>query len=197
ELVQRRDDVLRVTREEEEKFLDTIDAGMARFDVIAPVQDADAAGERRVVSGEDAFRLHDTHGFPLDLTELIARERGYEVDTAGFERALEEQRERSRQDRRAAGVELSADTLAEGWTEYADDTQDWVGYDTMEVDTEVTAVRREDGRVALRLRRNPFYVEAGGQVSDRGVVEGEGWKVRVDDVRRVGTSAVVIGDLEG
>src|SRR5690606_25436913 len=92
ELVQRRDDVLRVTREEEEKFLDTIDAGMARFDVIAPVQDADAAGERRVVSGEDAFRLHDTHGFPLDLTELIARERGYEVDTAGFERALEEQR---------------------------------------------------------------------------------------------------------
>jgi alanyl-tRNA synthetase len=150
-----------------------------------------------VVSGEDAFRLHDTHGFPLDLTELIARERGYEVDREGFERALDEQRERSRQDRRSAGVELAAETLSRGWTEYAAGEQEWVGYETTDVETEVIAVRSEDGRVALQLRRNPFYAEAGGQVSDRGAVEGDGWKLRVEEARRLGARIVVLGELEG
>ena len=222
DLVQRRDDVLRVTREEEEKFLSTIDAGTHRLDaltghttIVGKSADlrvsggrsiepehvegspADATQETRVISGEDAFTLHDTFGFPIDLTELIARERGYAVDTEGFERALEEQRERSRQDRRAAGVEMSVETLAEGWTEYAAEPQEWVGYEATDVETEVVALRREGGRVALQLRRNPFYAEAGGQVSDRGVIEGEGWKVRVDDVRRLGTRVVALGELDG
>jgi alanyl-tRNA synthetase len=202
DLEQRRQDLLRVTGEEEERFLGTIDSGMARFDLIAPVlssgrRTAGGAGSPPLVSGEDAFRLHDTFGFPLDLTELMARERGYAVDTASFERALGEQRTRSRQDRRAAGVELGADTLGQGWTQFAADPQEWIGYEATDVDTEVLAVRRGDDRVALRLRRNPFYAEAGGQVSDRGVIEGEGWKVLVDDVRRLGEHVVVLGALEG
>jgi alanyl-tRNA synthetase len=206
DLVQRRDDVLRVTREEEEKFLTTIDAGTERiYSLTAEPGRVGAKGsdarsiesDKPRISGEEAFRLHDTFGFPIDLTELIARERGFEVDTEAFERALEEQRERSRQDRRAAGVELSAETLSEGWTEFASEPQEWVGYETTDVDTEVVAVRRENGRVALQLRRNPFYAEAGGQVSDHGVIEGDGWKVRVDDVRRLGTRVVALGELDG
>jgi alanyl-tRNA synthetase len=199
DLEQRRADLLRVTREEEERFLTTIDAGMARFDEVAPVR-ANAAGattQRPVVPGEDAFRLHDTFGFPIDLTELIARERGYDVDAEGYEAALEEQRARSREDRRAAGAALGADTLAQGWTEFADVPQEWVGYEATEAETEVLGVRRENGRVALRLRRNPFYAEAGGQIGDTGIVEGAGWKVLVDDVRKLGDQVVVLGAVEG
>jgi alanyl-tRNA synthetase len=197
ELAQRREHLLRATREEEERFLATIDAGMTRFEEIAPVEPKPAAAERRVVAGEDAFRLYDTFGFPIDLTQLMARERGYDVDTRGFDAALEEQRERSRQDRRAAGHE-AADAFAHGWEELDPAAgQEFVGYDALDVETDVVAFRRENGRVALQLRHNPFYLEAGGQVSDAGVVEGDGWRVEIDSVRRVAGRSAVLGSLEG
>ncbi len=204
ELRDRRDHLLRATREEEERFLSTIDSGMSRFDEIAPALpetkwSAIEQGTKPfpVVAGQDVFRLYDTFGFPLDLTELIARERGYRIDEEGFEAALEEQRERSRQDRRAAGVE-AADAFAHGWDELVDSPeQEFVGYEYTSLGTDVIAVRREDGRAALQLARNPFYAEAGGQVSDRGEVRGEGWRMVVDDVRRVGGRVAVIGDVEG
>jgi alanyl-tRNA synthetase len=195
DLVARRDHLVRATLEEEERFLATIGAGLDRFDEIAP---ADApAGGPRVVSGADAFRLYDTFGFPIDLTEIIAAERGYAVDGAGFDAALEEQRERSREDRRQSGG-ASEDALAAGWeTISEDEAQEFVGYDALEVETEVIALRRENGRVALQLRRTPFYVEAGGQVSDHGVVEGDGWRVEVDGARRIGGRSAVLGSVEG
>ena len=193
ELRDRREHLLRATRSEEERFLATIDEGMVRFDEVAP---AGGGGEGAVIRGADVFRLYDTYGFPLDLTELMAEERGYQVDLEGFEAALEEQRRRSRQDREAAGIE-HGDALAHGWVELEDAEQEFVGYEATEVDTAVVAFRRQDGRAALQLRENPFYVEAGGQVSDRGVVEGDGWRMVVDDVRRVGGRAAVLGDVEG
>jgi alanyl-tRNA synthetase len=213
ELEDRREHLLRATRAEEERFLGTIDEGMRRFEEVvsdggradpglegerraADGVAAEAAAEAGVISGEDAFRLYDTYGFPLDLTELMAEERGYRVDMEGFEAALEEQRARSRQDREAAGIE-HGDALARGWVELEEAEQEFVGYATTAVETEVVAYRPENGRAALALRENPFYVEAGGQVSDRGEVAGEGWRLRVDDVRRVGGRSAVIGDLEG
>ncbi len=204
ELRSRRDHLLRATRMEEERFLTTIEEGMARFDEVAPAQTlqgqpaeaAATAGSGKLIVGEDAFRLYDTFGFPLDLTELMAEERGYAVDMDGFERALEEQRARSRADREAAGIE-AGDALAHGWTELDEAEPEFVGYERTDVETDVVAFRRQDGRVALQLRENPFYVESGGQISDRGEVEGDGWRVVVDDVRRVGGRAAVLGDVEG
>ncbi|MEX0907621.1 MAG: alanine--tRNA ligase [Gemmatimonadota bacterium] len=204
ELDQRREHLMRLTREEEQRFLDTIDSGMDRFDELAPELTAAEWSEiekgRRphpVVAGEDAFRLYDTFGFPIDLTELIARERGYRVDTEGFEAALEEQRERSRADRRAGGVG-AADELSTGWTVLDEAAaQQFIGYAAFECETDVVAVRREHGRVALQLRENPFYVESGGQISDSGVIEGDGWRVIVDDVRKVGGRTAVLGNLDG
>jgi alanyl-tRNA synthetase len=203
ELRQRREHLLRATQQEEQRFLDTIDSGMARFDELAPPLDAAAWQRIRsgaappVVPGEEVFKLYDTFGFPLDLTELIAQERGYDVDTDGFETALEEQRERSRADRRAQGVD-AGDSLSTGWDVLDDGAQQaFVGYDAVEAETDVVAVRRENGRVALQLRDNPFYVESGGQISDRGVVEGDGWRVEVDDVRKVGGRTAVIGNVDG
>jgi alanyl-tRNA synthetase len=197
ELRQRRATLLRATRDEEERFLATVDAGMARFDELAPADARPAAVAERVISGADAFRLYDTFGFPIDLTQLMARERGYAIDTAGFDAALEEQRERSREDRRASGHD-AGDVLAHGWEELdAGAEQRFVGYDALDVETEVIALRRENGRVALQLRDNPFYLEAGGQVSDAGVVEGEGWRVEIDAVRRVAGRSAVLGAIEG
>jgi alanyl-tRNA synthetase len=209
ELEERREHLIRATRAEEERFLATIDEGMRRFeDVVGEGVAAGAevamaeggvgsGGDARVIPGEDVFRLYDTYGFPVDLTELMAEERGFHVDMAGFEAALEEQRRRSREDRESADID-HADALATGWTELTGEpVQEFVGYETTTVETEVVAFRRESGRAALQLRENPFYVEAGGQVSDRGVVEGEGWRMAVDDVRRIGGRAAVLGDVDG
>ncbi|MGH7470397.1 MAG: alanine--tRNA ligase, partial [Longimicrobiales bacterium] len=203
ELAQRREHLLRATREEEERFLSTIDLGMERLDQLAPpratpVVQPEVADE--IVSGEDAFRLYDTFGFPLDLTELIARERSYKVDVEAFEAALERQRERSRQDRKTAGVGTGAgaDLLGVGWEELVPDPeQEFVGYQTTVVETHVVAFRRENGRLALQLRQNPFYVESGGQVSDSGIVHGDGWRMVVDDVRKVGGRVAILGDVDG
>jgi alanyl-tRNA synthetase len=203
ELVHRREHLLRTTREEEERFLSTIDQGMARLDEIAPSRVVEAVQPEvgdDIIPGEEAFKLHDTFGFPLDLTELIARERSYRVDKEGFEAALERQRERSRLDRKlsGAGVGAGADALAEGWEDLTPSPeQEFVGYTTTSVATEIVAFRRENGRLAVQLRQNPFYVEAGGQVNDSGIIEGDGWKMVVDDVRRVAGRVAVLGDVEG
>ncbi len=196
ELGVKRDALLRIVREEEERFLETIDSGMQRLDELAPVRRGSNAPP--LISGADAFRLHDTFGFPLDLTELIARERGYAVDTAGFDAALEAQRERSRQDRRTAGQAGSADEFAAEWIDLDPDAvQEFVGYDRLDVETDVIAVARVDGRAGVQLRRNPFYAEAGGQISDGGEVRGAGFQLSVDEVRRIGDRVAVIGDVDG
>ena len=191
ELRARREHLLRATRTEEERFLATIDEGMRRFEEVAP-----EGGAGGVISGGDAFRLYDTYGFPIDLTELMAEERGYGVDMAGFEVALDEQRRRSRADREAAGI-VMGDELAQGWTDLEAAEQEFVGYDRTEVETAVVAYRRQNGRLAVMLRENPFYAEAGGQVSDNGEVEGDGWRMVVDDVRRVAGRAALLGRVEG
>jgi alanyl-tRNA synthetase len=194
-LIERRDHILRTAQGEEERFMATIDGGMQRFDELAP-----AGGG--TIAGADAFKLYDTFGFPLDLTELMARERDYEVDVEGFELALDEQRRRSREQReeqRKRG-DLEARTFdipTEGWERYSDAGQEWVGYEQLNVDTDVLAAVRQNGRVALELRMNPFYAEAGGQVSDGGYVEGDGWRMEVEDVARFEHGVVIAGPIEG
>ncbi|HEY9228463.1 MAG TPA: alanine--tRNA ligase, partial [Gemmatimonadaceae bacterium] len=203
ELRQRAQHIMSTTRVEEQGFLDTIEGGLARFEQLAPVLTADGSTEiKGNISGEDAFRLYDTFGFPIDLTELMARERGYVVDIAGFEAALEAQRKRSQEERKAKKISVVADAL--------DDLSAWqtpggagieatfVGYDSMEIETQVTAVKHlADGRVAIMLRESPFYAESGGQISDAGEIIGEGWRVDVDDVRKVDGRPAAVGTIRG
>ncbi|MDX1566899.1 MAG: alanine--tRNA ligase-related protein, partial [Longimicrobiales bacterium] len=198
ELEARREHLLTTTRAEEERFLATIEGGMTRFEELAPAPQGDGeVRNERVIPGDEAFKLYDTFGFPLDLTELMAEERGYDVDRAGFEEALEAQRARSRADRAAQQERVEGDEGREGWTILSDDAQEFVGYDRRAVATEALAVRRENGRLGIQLRDNPFYAEAGGQVSDRGRIVGDGWTVEVEDVRRVGDRVAVFGPVEG
>ncbi|MGH7669280.1 MAG: alanine--tRNA ligase-related protein, partial [Gemmatimonadaceae bacterium] len=147
--------------------------------------------------------LYDTFGFPIDLTELMARERGYTVDIAGFDAALDAQRSRSKADRKSRHLEVQADALGDlaDWTRApgggAADAA-FVGYDVVEIETEVTAVRQlGDGRVALLLRETPFYAESGGQVSDHGEIVGTEWRADVEDVRKVDGRPAAVGRIEG
>ncbi len=194
ELETRRDHLRETTRAEEERFLATIDEGMARFDRIAPEEGGGT------ISGREAFKLYDTFGFPLDLTEIMAEERGYDVDVEGFEEALEEQRARSRREQGEADGERSgagAARLSSG------EEQEWVGYDRLRVESEVLEHDVVDGRHAFLLRENPFYAESGGQVSDSGRIEGDGWAVEVDRVvenergQTVAAGPVVEGEVPG
>jgi len=206
ELRQRRQHILETTRAEEERFLTTVDEGMTRFDRLAPPASTQGSSEvRGTVSGEDAFRLYDTFGFPIDLTELMARERGYLVDIPGFEAALDRQRTQSQEERKSRKLGVATDELAdlaqwegEGEGDVGAAQPRFVGYDTVEIETQVAAVRRlGGGRVGVMLRETPFYAESGGQVSDRGEIVGEGWRVDVDDVRRVDGRIAALGKLTG
>ncbi|MEN9591875.1 MAG: alanyl-tRNA synthetase, partial [Gemmatimonadota bacterium] len=204
ELHVRRKHILETTRAEEERFLTTIDAGMTRFEELAPAASTQGSTTvRGTLSGEDAFRLYDTFGFPIDLTELMARERGYLVDIAGFEHSLSAQRKQSQDERKSRQITVSADEFGDPtqWThdqQHAAKLGRFVGYDVIEADTVVTAVRAlPDGRVAVMLRETPFYAESGGQVSDHGTITGAGWSVSVSDVRKLDGRIAAIGMASG
>src|SRR6266516_2631320 len=191
ELRHKRTHIESVTRAEEERFFETIEGGLKRMDELK---------DGKVISGEDAFKLYDTYGFPIDLTQLIAAERGQGVDIAGFERALEEQRARSRAVSVRADAELTPGAPAvrvkragEWRTVKPKGTQKWVGYETTRAETDVLKFRQSGDRVEVVLEENPFYAESGGQVSDTGRVRGEGWELDVSDVEKADGSSAVVG----
>jgi alanyl-tRNA synthetase len=184
-LVERRDEILAAVDAEERKFARTLEAGSERLASMV-----EAAGANGTLSGEDAFRLHDTFGFPIDLTVEIAAERGVEVDRASFEAAMAEQRERSRGTRAgkfapAAGVEGLR--------------SDFIGYpnETSADGLPVLLAAEAGGLAQVVLERTPFYAEGGGQIGDRGELVGERGRLVVEDTQRVGDAIVHIGQLEG
>ncbi len=179
------------TQAEEERFLETVDGGLRRLDEIF-------ATGGRTIAGEEAFKLYDTFGFPIDLTEIIAGERGVSVDLAGFERALGEQRQRSRAARRepSRGPAVHAKDPS-AWRTLKRGKQKFVGYERTETDSDLLAFRQAGDRVELLLRENPFYAESGGQVSDTGSIAGEGWTVEVDAVRKDPAKGTVVGGRFG
>ncbi len=189
-LAQRREHILEAARAEEERFLSTIEGGLARFDELA-------ASEGGVISGDEAFKLYDTFGFPLDLTQLLAEEREIDVDVAGFEAALETQRARSRADRVASGIEIGGLNDSEGWIPVKDGSQNFVGYTSLEVETAVLKWKTMECGVGLILEETPFYVESGGQVSDTGVVRGNNWSVTVDRVAKTPLGTALFGQVDG
>jgi alanyl-tRNA synthetase len=199
ELRQRSKHIIDTTRAEEERFLATIEGGMRRFDELAPTKTIHGASAMHgTISGEDAFKLYDTFGFPIDLTELMARERGYSVDIAGFESALQAQRTMSQEERRSRKIGVGTDTLAEGGWAKESDGVTFTGYDALDVSTAVVAKRElPDGRAAVILRETPFYAESGGQISDHGEIVGDGWRVDVDEVRKVDGRIAAIGKVTG
>jgi alanyl-tRNA synthetase len=189
DLTERREHLLRTTLAEEERFLSTIDSGMIRFDELVRAEGAS-------IPGEEAFKLYDTFGFPLDLTQLMAEARDVTVDVEGFYEALERQRERGRA-ARGVGIDVDAVHSAGDWTTLSGGEQTFVGYESLAADTDVLAYHISEDSLGLVLEQNPFYVESGGQVSDGGTVRGDGWSLTVANVAKAGSWTAVFGPLDG
>jgi len=151
-----------VIREEEQSFLRTLDQGLVLLNRIVDESDKD------IISGEKAFTLYDTYGFPFDLTSLILREKGLQIDEAGFHAEMQKQKKRSR----AAG-EMST----EDWTVLLDDSEEgFIGYDALEANVKLTRYRKVISKKSgdmyqLVFNLTPFYPEGGGQVGDKGYLE--------------------------
>ncbi|MFW6115696.1 MAG: alanine--tRNA ligase, partial [Chloroflexota bacterium] len=216
ELVNRRAFILNTVTQEEQRFLRTLDQGLAR---LHEVMDKLSARDETVIPGEEAFHLYDTLGLPLEITRDVAEEQDFTIDETGYQAALEAQRQRARE--ADTFVMDDEDTVARYQHTLLDlQERALLGesgvrhdpYTAMELDTQVAAVLQdaesveqvqEGDRVAVVLRETCFYVEAGGQVADTGFIRSLpgsaelAWSVRVDDVREPVPGLIVhVGEVE-
>lgn len=189
ELEERKVQIKKVIQAEEEKFQETIHQGINILEDY--IEELIEKGDK-CLSGEKAFKLYDTYGFPLDLTREILEEKGLIVDEEGFNKQMEEQRNRARKARESV--------VDSGWkngqsTEvFSDYGTQFVGYDTLKIETKVLGLFKqgepvenleEDEQGIIILKETPFYGESGGQVGDTGYIRGENFVARVLDTKRV------------
>ncbi len=176
EIKAQQDFIIRVITEEEHAFLRTLETGIKKFEEY----------KEKKVKGEFAFELYDTFGFPIDLTQLMARERVMDVDMAGFNKCLEEQKTRSRAAAQVDTEDWVSVSLSFG--EGRSEAVEFVGYDALESDLEIIKYRKVKAKgkeqYQLVFNRTPFYAESGGQVGDTGYIEASGEKISVTDTQK-------------
>ena len=167
--------VTNVIREEEASFLRTLDQGLQLLDKVIEEE------KGTIIAGAKAFELYDTFGFPIDLTALILREKGFELDEAGFNAAMQEQKKRSR-----AASEVST----EDWSVLIPgNVETFVGYDQSESDVKITRIRKVDSKkdgvlYQIVLDNTPFYPEGGGQVGDKGMLVSANETIEIIDTKK-------------
>lgn len=175
--------IQKVIRTEEERFHETLHDGLAILNEILEKQ------QEKVVSGEDAFRLYDTYGFPFELTEEYAEEKGFTVDAEGFEQEMEKQRTRAR----LARADVDSMHVQGGVLGDIHEASSFVGYDQFQTESEVTVIVSDDEFVSeasvgteiqFVLDQTPFYAESGGQIADKGTLKGQDILVEVKDVQK-------------
>ncbi|WP_107039043.1 alanine--tRNA ligase [Brumimicrobium mesophilum] len=177
ELVDNKTLIENVIREEEMSFFKTLEQGIKRIEIIIENQKEEGIKE---IPGAQVFELYDTFGFPFDLTALMAREAGMTLDQAGFDKALQAQKDRSR-----SATSLKTDD----WTELlVDEKEEFIGYDHLEADVKITRYRKvvqnKKSFYQLVFNLTPFYPEGGGQVGDKGYIEFDGEKVSIFDTKK-------------
>jgi alanyl-tRNA synthetase len=192
ELRQQRDFALRVLQGEEERFEETLSRGVDLLEEVLARRSGNGSG---AIPGDKIFLLHDTYGFPMELTREIARERGFAIDEEGFEREMEAQRERAR-----AAAKFTAEGPAAGYDALAELETPFLGYDTLTAKTTVVGLLKDGGQadsasereaVEVILRETPFYGEAGGQIGDTGEIIGPHGRVQVEDTQRPAENLIV------
>ncbi len=167
--------VMNVIKEEENSFLRTLDQGLQLLENVI------SSTQGKLVSGQKAFELYDTFGFPIDLTALILRERGYDLDEAGFDKAMLEQKTRSR---------AASETSTEDWVILEEgNNETFVGYDQIENEVKITRFRKTDSKkdgvlFQIVLNNTPFYPEGGGQVGDKGVLVAANETIQIIDTKK-------------
>ncbi|WP_100372006.1 alanine--tRNA ligase [Bacillus sp. FJAT-45037] len=186
EVKEKTDFIQKVMKTEEERFHETLNDGLTILDKI--VTEATEKGEN-IISGQDAFRLYDTYGFPVDLTEEYVEEKGLTVDRAGFEAEMEQQRSRARAARQDSGSMQVQDELLGQINE----SSTFVGYDQLTAEGTISVLISNKERVdsveagataQVILTETPFYAQSGGQVADTGTIQAEGVLARVTDVTK-------------
>lgn len=169
ELKEQSDIINRALHAEEEKFYETLDSGIAILK-----KEIEKLGSSTIFPGDVAFMLHDTYGFPLDLTQDALKEFNKTVDEVSFSKAMSEQKRRSKSDKKTfEAISVSGDKT------------EFVGYKDLQIETTLTHVANaSDGKVSLLFKKTPFYAESGGQVGDTGEIHFEGCKIKVTDTQK-------------
>lgn len=165
DLVKRREEITLVIKSEEERFLTTLEKGLHQFEQICKDRDS--------ISGEEAFKLYDTYGFPIELTQEIAKEKGISVDEKSFMAMLEQARETSK---------AEAKFIPKGeWIILSDENGMFIGYDATEKETEIIKFNAYEKTLEVVLKESPFYAEAGGQTGNKGEIIGDSYRLTVQD----------------
>ncbi|MFL5896181.1 MAG: alanine--tRNA ligase [Thermoleophilaceae bacterium] len=191
ELQVQADTIRRWTGSEEEGFRRTLEQGERLLSEV--VRRAREEGTSWIAA-DDAFKLHDTYGFPYELTKELLAEEGLAVDDQGFEELMEEARSRARSGMRRTGDQGHEQVMQ--FARQAGFPTRFVGYEALETETRVGAVERENGRLLAKLEESPFYAEGGGQVSDSGMLETPSAVAQVLDVYRLGDDQALALELE-
>ena len=200
ELEEKQDFIFKVLTQEEEKFSKTIDQGLA---ILADMEKEMESKGEKVLSGEEAFKLYDTYGFPMDLTQEILEEKGFTIDEEGFKKAMEVQRTTARAARKVTNYMGADVTVYESIDPSV--TTEFVGYDKLTADSEVTVLTTEtelvealsDGEVGtVIVKETPFYATMGGQQGDKGVIRTANGEFAVEDtVKLLGGKVGHIGKV--
>jgi len=180
--------VEKIIKSEEESFNTTLDRGIALFEDLEKKLREE---NKSVVSGEDVFKLYDTFGFPFDLTAVMAKEKGFTVDEAQFNVLMNEQKARARKSTKdkTTGVEFKAENL-DGFEVASEAPTVFVGYDSLETEAEVVAVKNEKGNIFIVLDKTPLYAESGGQTDDHGfLIVGEA-KLNISGLAKINNQVV-------
>ena len=180
EVVEKRSHIEKVIKAEESSFNDTLDRGLNHFDKMLK----NISG--KVIDGKEAFRLYDTYGFPLDLTQLMAREQGLTVDEDGFNAEMAQQKKRAKSAGKfiAESKDLDWITVSEG------NDSKFKGYETLSTASQIRRYARQNGQNLLVLDQTPFYAESGGQIGDTGLIKGQGVDLVVNDVKKDGDTFI-------
>ncbi len=188
ELKEKKSYIKKVIRGEEESFNITLDRGIELFDdLIKGLQEE----KLKVIPGEDVFKLYDTFGFPVDLTNIMAREKGFTIDEEGFNELMKQQKERGREASREklASINISKEDLDS--FEFTDPAEsEFTGYDELKSKGKIIGYKKDEENDLVILDRTPFYVEAGGQIDDRGQLIIEGKVLPVVDVTKIDNKTI-------
>ena len=188
EVVEKRSHIEKVIRAEEVSFNQTLDRGITHFEKMISKLDG------KEISGADAFKLYDTYGFPLDLTQLMARERKLTVNENGFKMSMEAQKKRAKE----AG-KFKTGTNSTDWVTVSDgQDSDFLGYDSLESESQIHRYVIQGDQILVVLNQTPFYAESGGQIADTGTISGAGIDLKVLDVKKENNSFIHIceGNLD-
>ena len=177
-----------IIKSEEEHFLKTLNEGIS---ILNQVIETTIKEQRETISGKDAFKLYDTYGFPLSLTEEIAKEKKLAIDRDGFDKEMRKQKERARSQKKFEAIKR------EEWKIITEEESTFVGYTEEETKTKVIAYRIVDDQYEIILKKTPFYAEQGGQVGDTGELLGNDWKMQVEDTIPSPLGNIHKGKIEG